>query len=406
MYTHTDNDGTMDFRKWNHSTRFAPDADDQLPLIAHVGRGLRGDGYKIDLIDTDAGQYLAGYPYDATTGTYSETPDWTSDLIGSGVLEYSVYKPAVEEGETPFMQITFRYTGKGGEDSWQFTTDQIPLMGETTNNGGHVDSVFVTANTPAGIWNPDDASETDTWHETLRYPDDWSAAHPDPDTSDWVSLLTYGSGGVLDVPSYPELAKLLGRDLASMRQLIDPDAEVEPDPSISDQIAALEALLAGFPAGDDNQNVKQYIDDTPRILDAVYPVGSIYLSVDSTNPGTLFGVGEWERIQGRFLLGASSSYAAGSTGGRTQFQISPANLPPHNHTLPAHLAIYDSDYKYKKSTVSPWLQAGTGKKTVSTAQNPTWETYNTGNGTPGTFSRTAINIMPPYLAVYMWKRIS
>ena len=42
------------------------------------------------------------------------------------------------------------------------------------------------------------------------------------------------------------------------------------------------------------------------ILDNVYPVGSIYMNVNSTNPGTLFG-GTWEQIQGKFLLGMSSS---------------------------------------------------------------------------------------------------
>lgn len=46
---------------------------------------------------------------------------------------------------------------------------------------------------------------------------------------------------------------------------------------------------------------------------AAWPVGSIYMSVSSTSPATLFG-GTWERISERFLLGASSSYPAGGTG--------------------------------------------------------------------------------------------
>lgn len=41
-----------------------------------------------------------------------------------------------------------------------------------------------------------------------------------------------------------------------------------------------------------------------------YPVVSIYMSVNSTNSGELFG-GTWEQIQGRFLLGQGSSYSAG-----------------------------------------------------------------------------------------------
>lgn len=63
----------------------------------------------------------------------------------------------------------------------------------------------------------------------------------------------------------------------------------------------------------------------------IYPVGSIYMSVLSTNPGTLFG-GTWERIEGRFLLAAgtseSTTYTAGATGGTKS-----ANLIEHSHSM-------------------------------------------------------------------------
>lgn len=49
-------------------------------------------------------------------------------------------------------------------------------------------------------------------------------------------------------------------------------------------------------------------------VDKVYPVGSIYLSMASTNPSTLFG-GTWQKLEGRFLLTSDSTYSAGSTGG-------------------------------------------------------------------------------------------
>lgn len=51
-----------------------------------------------------------------------------------------------------------------------------------------------------------------------------------------------------------------------------------------------------------------------RIWKECYPVGSIYMSVNSTNPSTLFG-GSWERIQDTFLLASGSTYGAGTTGG-------------------------------------------------------------------------------------------
>ena len=50
------------------------------------------------------------------------------------------------------------------------------------------------------------------------------------------------------------------------------------------------------------------------ILDKIHPVGSIYISENSTSPATLFG-GTWERVKDRFLLAAGDTYSAGSTGG-------------------------------------------------------------------------------------------
>ena len=59
-----------------------------------------------------------------------------------------------------------------------------------------------------------------------------------------------------------------------------------------------------------------------------YPIGSVYINVGDVNPAILFG-GTWERLGGRFLLGADSTYAAGSTGGEKA----------HND-MPPFLAVY------------------------------------------------------------------
>ena len=62
----------------------------------------------------------------------------------------------------------------------------------------------------------------------------------------------------------------------------------------------------------------------------MYPVGSIYLSVNSTNPATLFG-GTWVQLKDRFLLGAGSSYTNGSTGGAATVTLQSSQIPAHNH---------------------------------------------------------------------------
>ena len=53
-----------------------------------------------------------------------------------------------------------------------------------------------------------------------------------------------------------------------------------------------------------------------ELLDIIYPVGSIYLTVNDINPQTLFG-GTWEQIKDRFLIGAGDLYIAGKTGGQS-----------------------------------------------------------------------------------------
>ena len=51
-----------------------------------------------------------------------------------------------------------------------------------------------------------------------------------------------------------------------------------------------------------------------NILKYVYPVGSIYISATSVNPSALFGVGSWQPIEGKFLIGAGGQYKAGEIG--------------------------------------------------------------------------------------------
>ena len=71
------------------------------------------------------------------------------------------------------------------------------------------------------------------------------------------------------------------------------------------------------------------------IWQVVYPVGAIYMSVNSVSPATLFG-GTWSRISDRFLLAAGSSYSAGSTGGEASHALTTAEMPGHTHTIGAH----------------------------------------------------------------------
>ena len=72
-----------------------------------------------------------------------------------------------------------------------------------------------------------------------------------------------------------------------------------------------------------------------NIFDAIYPVGSLYWSSKSTNPGTLFG-GTWVQIKDRFVLAAGDIYTNGATGGNANTTLTESNLPNHSHGLNNH----------------------------------------------------------------------
>ena len=140
-------------------------------------------------------------------------------------------------------------------------------------------------------------------------------------------------------------------------------------------------------------------------VDLIYPVGSIYMSVNATNPKELFG-GTWEKIQGKFLLGMSSSYPAGSTGGEATHTLTTSEMPFHNHAigqdgntslvLPTDVAVDDSSHAQYVTTLeggrSGWYKSSVawGGAIVTRDQTSPYG--------------QAHNNMPPYLAVYIWKR--
>lgn len=130
-----------------------------------------------------------------------------------------------------------------------------------------------------------------------------------------------------------------------------------------------------------------------QLINLVYPVGSIYMSINSTSPQTLFG-GTWQQISDTFLLAAGGTYTAGSTGGNAA----------HTHTLEngfAQIVFHGAgNIRYRELSGKPSWQANY-KATVSNVGSETFsETW--GAGLAGSTDSTSN--LPPYLAVYVWKR--
>jgi hypothetical protein len=142
------------------------------------------------------------------------------------------------------------------------------------------------------------------------------------------------------------------------------------------------------------------------ILSTIYPVGSIYMSMNSTSPATLFG-GSWEQLKDRFLIGASNTYSAGGQGGSESHKHGsgtlsallgqPDDAPSTQYGLKSSHPTY-SDYGF----TAPWIPDKTIY--VDSATSGTNNTSNRGIDVSGQTGDT--DTLPPYLAVYMWHRIA
>lgn len=134
------------------------------------------------------------------------------------------------------------------------------------------------------------------------------------------------------------------------------------------------------------ENAFQLGDSAWLTAQGAYPVGAIYLSVTDANPAALFG-GTWERIGGRFLLGADTTYTAGSTGGGAARTPTVDEMPKHGHEV---------DNLNASGSATPFMTVQAQDKRGFGGNVQTM--YADGGKAP--------NDMPPYLAVYMWQRIS
>ena len=137
------------------------------------------------------------------------------------------------------------------------------------------------------------------------------------------------------------------------------------------------------------------------IFNRIYPVGSIYITINNVNPGTLF-TGSWERIEGKFLLGANTTYTAGSTGGEAKHTLSLNEMPNHDHSPSSYGNNWvPGTYNMTRTQVAKSTSSGKYVPTPDEGLNG-WMWSSTGTRGGG----QSHNNMPPYLSVYIWKRVS
>ena len=132
-------------------------------------------------------------------------------------------------------------------------------------------------------------------------------------------------------------------------------------------------------------------------VDLIYPVGSIYLTTISTNPKYIFG-GTWEQIKDTFLLACGDSYVSGSTGGEKEHILTTDEMPKHSH------GQYIDRYGGRTALTA---SNGGGSNIDGYYTGGSWNAYTGPHILSGlTGDDKPHNNMPPYLAVYAWKRIA
>jgi hypothetical protein len=131
---------------------------------------------------------------------------------------------------------------------------------------------------------------------------------------------------------------------------------------------------------------------------AANPVGKLWASDDPTSPASIMG-GTWEQIKDRFILAAGDTYAAGSTGGSVN----------HNHSIgdmfaAAYLIGSYVDYHYSGNVAWSPNYKNTIPGGISNTETSSIS-YSSGITVYGSPTKEAGNL-PPYIAMYVWKRVA
>lgn len=210
--------------------------------------------------------------------------------------------------------------------------------------------------------------------------------------------------GFLDNNIYnPVVYGVIGR---RVKPIIDVDNELSSTSENPVQNKIITSAL-NDKAGLNHTHLSEQILD---LIDVIYPVGSIYMSVNDVNPEILFG-GEWEQIKDKFLLSSGDVYSNGATGGSAD-----AVVVSHTHTQQSH-SHTNIDGNFVTSDVAG---ANNTRVDYSSKGNRMVDGIATTNSIfhhrPATSDTTAINNttgvdgtgknMPPYLVVNVWKRIN
>lgn len=130
------------------------------------------------------------------------------------------------------------------------------------------------------------------------------------------------------------------------------------------------------------------------VVERDHPVGSLYISEIATSPAELYG-GTWERIEGKFIMGASDTYPAGSTGGSATHTQTENEVAPHKHNVGSRfdnseiktITYSGNNGCYGIIKIADSSDYGVEAQKKDTAAAP-------------------MDILNPYYSAYIWRRVA
>lgn len=156
-------------------------------------------------------------------------------------------------------------------------------------------------------------------------------------------------------------------------------------------------------------------DTITELNSALHPIGSIYISVNSYNPSTIFG-GTWELFgPGRTLICVDSSNTAfdsvSKTGGSSTHKHSTADhkltiseIPSHTHSISYKGTVIDSAYAYTGTNGADFWRLSQGLSSQISGGG-VYKNDTTGGSKSHNHGDTVISSsLQPYITCYIWKR--
>lgn len=236
----------------------APGCDDQLPIHAHVGKGLTGNSFSVKVLeDSDSLTRLSGYVYDEPTK--EEIEIWQSENINGGKLTSRITKNFSTVPAT--FKITFTYSRPSREE-WVTETPAIPFIpeGPEPTSGADFATVFLKDHS---------AKTDDMWKEMTVIPeghtreefmlpdppgglDKLSKTQPKDKGGDW--------SGALDVVELDEFVKLSGLSREKLLQIVQGVSNViispvRPEIQANNIIDYIDKLTCPFATSQDIKDI-------------------------------------------------------------------------------------------------------------------------------------------------------